>query len=146
MKATKQASKPRRRSWTTGPRQKPARRKVAPPAAPQPAPSPKPAPISLAGLSPRERLDAIHAHQALLDLRQRQGELVERSEIEAGHAEMREVIRSDLLGTLPLRLASKMSGKTHTPAEVRAAVLEAVREILKTWHQAGTPVPEGKAP
>lgn len=142
MKAKKEPQKARRRSWTSGPRQKLARSAKAAPKPTTPLLQPKSAPISLAGLSPRERLDTIHAHQALLDLRVRQGELVERSEVEAGHAEMREVVRSDLLGTLPLRLASRMADKAYTSTEIRAIVLDAVREILKTWHQAGTPVPE----
>ena len=134
-----------RRSWARGPYRKPAKKAASKRSTP-PAPvqAPKPPPISLSGLTPRERLDSIHAHQALLDLRQRQGELVERAEIEAGNAEMREVIRSDLLGTLPLRVASALAGRTRTAAEIRAVVLVAVREILASWHQAGTPVPEGK--
>ena len=144
---TRKPAKPRqRRSWARGPYRKPAKkvasRQSAPPAVAQVAKAPT---ISLAGLTPRERLDAIHAHQALLDLRQRQGELVERAQIDAGNSEMREVIRSDLLGTLPLRVASALAGRSRTAAEIRAVVRVAVREILVAWHQAGPPVPEGKA-
>ena len=135
-----------RRSWARGPYRKPSKKTASKPStSPSVVPPPKPPPISLAGLTPRERLDSIHAHQALLDLRQRQGELVERAEIDAGNAEMREVIRSDLLGTLPLRVASALAGRSRTAAEIRAVVLVAVREILEAWHQAGTPVPEGDA-
>jgi hypothetical protein len=135
----KQPAAKQRRAWVRGRYGKKPQR--AAPVKPQQAS--KPPPVSLAGLTPRERLDAIHAHQALLDLRQRQGELVEIGEVEAGHAEMREIIRADLLGTLPLRLAARLAERKQGSARVRETVLDVVREILKTWHQAGAPVPDG---
>jgi hypothetical protein len=98
----------------------------------------------LADLTPRARLDAVHAMQAYLDWQVRRGELVERSEIDAGHAEMRELIRSDLLGTLPLRLAGDLGNRKRTPAAVREAVLVAIREQIRTWAKAGAPMPEGE--
>ncbi len=94
------------------------------------------------GYTPRERLDAIHAMQAQQEYRLRQGQLVERTEVEAGHAEMREVVRSDLLGTLPLRVADALAGKKMDAQGVRETVLKAVREILSAWHKAGIPSPE----
>lgn len=96
-------------------------------------------PANLADMRPRERLDAIHAMQALLDYKVRQGQLVEIAEVEAGHAEARELIRNDLIGTLPMRLAGEFGGKTLTQAEVRVVVLTAVREIIRGWNKAGIP-------
>jgi hypothetical protein len=100
-------------------------------------------PESLAGLQPRARLDAIRAMQCLLDLKARQGQVVEKAQVEAGHAEMREVIRSDLIGALPLRLANELSGRTAMqPHEVRAVVLAAIRDMIRGWAQADIPTPE----
>ena len=70
----------------------------------------------------------------------RRGELVEIAEVERGHVEMREIIRNDLIGTLPLRLAGQLAGKVRTPAEIRAIVLDAVRDMIRGWHKAGIPV------
>ena len=69
---------------------------------------------------------------------------MEIGEVEAGHAEMREVIRADLLGTLPLRLAGELADRKLKSAAVREIVLTAIRDVLRTWHQAGAPVPEGE--
>jgi hypothetical protein len=96
-------------------------------------------PEKLADLTPRARLDAIHAMQSLLDLKVRQGQLVEKAQIEAGHAEMREIIRNDLIGTLPLRLANELSGQVFSAAQVRATVLTAVRDVIRGWAKAGMP-------
>lgn len=97
---------------------------------------------NLADLTPRARLDAIHAMQALLEYKVRKGQLLERADVEAGHAEMREIIRNDLVGSLPLRLANELSGRKHTPAQVRAIALAAVREMVRGWNKAGMPVDE----
>jgi hypothetical protein len=80
--------------------------------------------------------------QALLDYKERQGQLVEKGTVEAGHAEAQELIRNDLVGTLPLRLAGELSGRTFHPAEVRVIVLKAVREIIRGWSKAGIPAGE----
>lgn len=93
------------------------------------------------GYTPRERLDHIHSlikHQQYL---KEQGRLVDIEQVEAGHAEMREVIRSDLLGTLPLRVAELLADKIPAQ-EVRGIVLGAVREIINGWNKAGLPTPE----
>lgn len=93
------------------------------------------------GLTPRQRLDALKADLASLDLAKQRGELVNRADVEAGHAEMREVIRADLLGTLPLRVSLALADKALPAREVRAVVLDAVREVLASWHAGGLPVP-----
>ena len=102
-------------------------------------------PEQLAALTPRQRLDSIHAMQAHLDYQTRRGELVELREVEAAHAEMREVIKSDLLGALPLRLVALLSGRTPSAYEIRSAALKAVNEMLRRWHKASIPTPEIKA-
>lgn len=101
-------------------------------------------PAQLAAITPRQRLDSIHALQAYLDYQTRRGELVELREVEAGHAEMREVIKADLLGALPLRMAALMAGKKLQAHEVRSTALKAVNEMLRRWHKASIPVPEVK--
>ena len=127
--------KAKKSSWVRGPYRKAKTSKTE-----QKAPPPRVAmPVNLSELRPRDRLDAIHAMQALLDYRQRQGELVEIAEVEAGHAEMREIIRNDLIGTLPLRLAGQLAGKVRQPAEVRAVVLESIRDMIRGWVKAGIP-------
>ena len=131
-----------RRAWIRKPRTKPDPQPA--PGKPMPVPPKIHTPESLSSLRPRERLDAIHAMQALLDFRVRQGQLVEADAVETGHAEMREVIRNDLIGTLPLRLASELSGRTFTPQEVRAIVLTAVRDTIRSWGKGGVPIPEGE--
>ncbi len=96
------------------------------------------------GLTPRQRLDALKADLAAIELQKAHGELVLVSEVDAGHAEMRDVIRSDLLGTLPLRIAGQLAGRGPLDArEIREAVLVAVREIIAGWAAGGLPVPAG---
>lgn len=131
MKKTKTQQPQQRRAWTRGPRKSAIKPSSEPHNATMPA--------NLADMRPRERLDAIHAMQALLDYKVRQGQLVEIAEVEAGHAEARELIRNDLIGTLPMRLAGEFGGKTLTQAEVRVVVLTAVREIIRGWNKAGIP-------
>jgi hypothetical protein len=94
------------------------------------------------GLTPRQRLDALKADLASLDLAKQRGELVSLAEVEAGHAEMREVVRSDLLGVLPLKLGALLAGKSMEAREVREVVLGAVRDVLQSWAAGGVPVPE----
>lgn len=137
MKKTKKQQPQQRRAWTRGPRKTPGKPAIVPAKATMPS--------NLAEMRPRERLDAIHAMQALLDYRVRQGQLVEIAEVEAGHAEARELIRNDLIGTLPLRLAGELSGRVFDPAGVRTVVLAAVREIIRGWSKAGIPAEDGKA-
>lgn len=129
----KKPEKRQRRSWTRGVYRKASRSVKTPVAAAKMS-------ADLAALRPRERLDAIHAMQALLDLKVRKGELVEKSEVEAGHAEMRELIRNDLVGSLPMRLAGELSGRALDPAQVRAVVLNAVRDMIRGWAKADVPV------
>lgn len=92
-------------------------------------------------MTPRERLDHIHGLQALQVLRTRKGQLVERAEIDKAHAEMVEVLRSDLIGALPLTLAGALSGQKFTPQQVRQAVLDAVNGMIRSWADAEIPVP-----
>lgn len=95
------------------------------------------------GYTPRERLDAINAAIRQQEYMVRKGQLLEVAQVEAGNADMREVIRADLLGTLPLRLAAELAGKTLDAAGVRALALGVVRELLTNWHKAGANVEEG---
>ncbi len=88
----------------------------------------------------RAKLAAAQRRRIETAERVRRGELVEKSAVEAGHAEMREIIRNDLIGTLPLRLASGLAGRSWSAAEVRAAVLAAVREIIQSWAKGSIPV------
>ena len=97
------------------------------------------APANLAGMAPRTKLDAVRAMHALLDYKTRLGQLLEAADVEAGHAEMREIIRNDLIGSLPLRLATELSGRVFQPAEVRAIVLGVVRDVIRGWQKAGIP-------
>lgn len=92
----------------------------------------------------RDRDFRAKALQREQEIRVRRGELVEQSEVEAGHAEMREVLRSDLLGVLPTRLAEELSNKPGmTPQQVREAVLRQVRDMLAVWSKAGMPAQNG---
>ncbi len=134
MKKTGPGTGNQRRAWTRGKYGKKAVK-----GKPDPVPPKVAVPAGLAAMRPRDRLDAIHAMQAMLDYKVRQGELVEKAAVEAGHAEMREIVRNDLIGTLPLRLAGDLSGRAHTPAEVRARVLAVVRDIIRGWTKAGIP-------
>lgn len=129
----KKPEKRQRRSWTRGVYRKASKSVKKPVVAAKMS-------TNLAALRPRERLDAIHAMQAMLDLQVRKGELVEKSEVEAGHAEMRELIRNDLVGSLPLRLAGELSGRVFAPAQVRAIVLAGVRDMIRGWAKADVPV------
>jgi hypothetical protein len=76
-----------------------------------------------------------------MENRVRRGELIDRAEVDAGRAEAQEIIRSDLLGTLPLRIAALLAGKVEA-VEARQVVITAVREMLSGWHKAGIPTPE----
>ena len=95
------------------------------------------------GMTPRARLDSVNAAIKALEYRKMKGELVEREQVEAGHAEMREIVRNDIIGSLPLRLATELGNRQLTPAEVRAVVLVAVRDMIQGWNKAGIPTPEG---
>jgi hypothetical protein len=90
----------------------------------------------------RAALAAAQRRKIEREERVRRGDLVELADVEAGHAEMREVIRSDLIGALPLRLANELSGRAAMqPHEVRATVLAAVRDMIRGWAQADIPTP-----
>ena len=97
------------------------------------------------GLTPRQRWEKLKGDAQDLENQKRRGELLERREVEKAHAEMVEVLRSDLVGALPLRLAGEMSGRKMTPQEVRAAVLAAVNDMLASWTDAEIPVPAPSA-
>lgn len=101
-------------------------------------------PRSMVRMTPRERLDHIRGLQALQEYKIRQKELLVATDVEAGHAEMREVIRADLLGTLPLRVSLALADKALPAREVRAVVLDAVRDVLASWRAGGMPAPEQK--
>lgn len=94
------------------------------------------------GMTPKQRLDSLKADAQELENKVRRGELLERDEVERAHAEMREVLRSDLVGALPLRLAGELSGRKMNPQSIRAAVLAAVSDMLKSWGDADIPTPQ----
>lgn len=98
----------------------------------------------LADMTPRSALDAVHAMQANVELRKKRGELYEKDEIDKTHAEMVEVMRRDLLGTLPLRLSRMLSSRKLTPAQVRVLALEAINETIAGWRASEFPTPEAK--
>ena len=93
-------------------------------------------------MTPRQRLDSLKADAQALANRIREGELCERTDVEAAHAEMREVLRSDLLGALPLRLAGELADRKQSAPQVRAVVLRAVNAMVASWSDAGVPVPD----
>jgi len=96
------------------------------------------------GLTPREEYYKIQTQRNALELAKERKLLVALSEVEAAHAEMREVIKADLLGALPLRMAALMAGKKLQAHEVRSTALKAVNEMLRRWHKASIPTPEVK--
>lgn len=90
------------------------------------------------GFTPRERLDHVRALQVHQEYLVRKGQLVEIERVRAGHAEMQEVIRADLLGTLVQRLVAEFADKPTMSAQgVREVALNVVRELLSSWHKAG---------
>lgn len=94
------------------------------------------------GLTPRQRLDALKADLAALELAKQRGDLVPRADVAAGHSEMREMVRKDMLGTLPLKLGFALADKAIPAREVREVALGIVREVLRGWAAGGVPVPE----
>jgi hypothetical protein len=96
------------------------------------------------GYTAREQLDRITAAMKQQEYMVRKGQLLEVAQVEAGNADLREVIRADLLGTLPLRLASDLAGKKLDAPKVRALVLNVIRELLTNWHKAGASVEDAE--
>ena len=99
-------------------------------------------PEELAAMTPRTRLDAIHAMQATVEYRIRRGQLVERAEVEAEQRETAELIRLAMFRTLPARLGHLLAGKVRTDHEVREVVLREVRDVVRSWKAGGVPSPE----
>jgi hypothetical protein len=130
--------KQQRRAWTRGSYAK--RGTATPTPAGEPVPVAEPQTLTRAGLTPKQFLETVHGQQALLDYKVRKGELVEKSVVEAGHAEMREIIRADLFGAVPLRLANELGGKKLDAAQVRELVIRILSEVLRGWEKTGMPV------
>ena len=66
-----------------------------------------------------------------------QGDAIPREDVEAADREAAEIIRSDLGFGLPSTLATQLSGKVFTPAQVKDIVVDAVREMVGRWHKGG---------
>lgn len=91
--------------------------------------------------SEKMRLDAAKAEAQEMQNRVRAGELVERAEVEAAHAEMREVLRGGL-ASLALRLAGDLAGRKQSAPAVRAVVQTAIADMVRGWSDAEIPVPD----
>ena len=84
-------------------------------------------------MTPKERLETRKAELAELEIAQKRGELIKRSEVEAEQQECAEVLGSDLYGALPPRIAGLLAGRTLTAPEIRKVVLECIDEMVAGW-------------
>ena len=85
------------------------------------------------GMNPRERLDTAKAEAQEFNNKRERERWQTREQAEAAAQETAEVIQGDLYGTIPLALASKLSGRVFTPAEVRAIIRAEIDAAVREW-------------
>ena len=85
------------------------------------------------GFTPRQLVDSRRAHLLGLEIAEKSGALVKKSEVEEARRQTADVLQSDLFGALPSRCATELGGKLFTAEQVRSVVLKIVYDIVGNW-------------
>jgi len=85
------------------------------------------------GFTPRQLVDCRRAELLRLEIAEKNRDLVLRSAVLADRRADAEVVQSDLYGALPARIATEIAGRKLNAAEVKAAVLRVVDELVAGW-------------
>ena len=87
------------------------------------------------GMTPRQRLDTARAKIAEIELAEKRGELVAKSEIDRKLAADAEVVKSDLLHTLPQSIAGHAIALKCDQSALREVAKKCVIEIMQQWQK-----------
>jgi len=88
------------------------------------------------GMTPRQQVDARRAMLLGIEIKEKMGELVKASEVEAERRECANVLQSDLFGALPSRCVTELFGKKLSAEQMRQKIIGVVREIVGGWTNA----------
>lgn len=94
------------------------------------------APRNDEGYTPRQKLDAIKAQSAYIDLQVKRGQMVLKSEVDARDAADNEVLLSKLK-ELSVNLPAKLSGRVFSSHEAKRIIDAAISEMVNDLRKGG---------